>query len=247
MDTIFINRLKDLSNKSSFEGRFTFTSFLSLDEQSSLLSIERELGFFTLFGGIEGSERVVARFGNPDDLGYEQDFPITCLKAQPVLKKFADELSHRDFLGAIMNLGIERKNIGDIFVKDSSAYIFVLSPMADYICEQLTKVKHTVIKCEKALDVPEHALISTCQENHTLASLRLDCIVAQIYDFSRSQCAELFLAKKIFVNGRLNENSSHIVKDGDIISVRGKGRFRFLTQNGVSKKGKLRIEIEKFI
>ena len=116
MDNIFLNHLKDLSKKSEMNYRYTFTQFLSLDEQSMLKSIERELYSFTLFGGLNNCERVMARFGSPDDFGYEENFPITCLKAEPILKKFADDLTHRDFLGALMNLGIERNNIGDIIV-----------------------------------------------------------------------------------------------------------------------------------
>ena len=106
MDNIFLNHLKDLSKKSEQNYRYTFSHFLSLDEQSILRANEKELYKHTLFGGCEKCERVVARFGSPDDFGYEEDFPIVCLKAEPVLKKFADELTHRDFLGAIMNLQI---------------------------------------------------------------------------------------------------------------------------------------------
>lgn len=247
MDNIFLNHLKDLSKKSEMNYRYTFTQFLSLDEQSMLKSIERELYSFTLFGGLNNCERVMARFGSPDDFGYEEDFPITCLKAEPVLKKFADDLTHRDFLGALMNLDIERNNIGDIIVKDSSAFIFVTDKMADYIKENLTKVKHTVIKISVSEKVPENALFNTESLALPVASLRLDCMISALYNFSRNQTSEIFSAKKIFVNGRLCENVSFIPKVGDTVSVRGFGRFIFSSVGGTSKKGRTYVNLEKFI
>ncbi len=247
MDTIFLNHLKDLSEKSDKNFRFTFTEFLSLDEQSALKSIERELCGFTLFGGATGCERVVARFGAPDDFGYEEDFPIVAIKIQPKLKKFADELTHRDFLGALMNLGIERKFLGDIIVKDNCAYVFVMEKLSDYISENLTKVKHTVTVAQTIEKVPEGELFSTESISLPVSSLRLDCLIAGIYNLSRSQVVEIFSAKKVFVNGKLIENISHIPKEKDVISVRGFGRFIFSSTGGFSKKGRTYVNLEKYV
>ncbi len=247
MDNIFLNHLKDLSQKSEKNYRYTFTQFLSLDEQNTLKTNERELYKHSLFGGCENCERVVARFGDPEEFGYEEDFPIVCLKAEPVLKKFADDLTHRDFLGAIMNLQIERKNIGDIIVKDSSAYIFVLDRMAEYIMENLTKVKHTVIRLSRTEDLPKSILFNTEALSLPVASLRLDCMIAAVYNLSRNQVSEIFLAKKVFINGRLTENTSHTPKEGDTVSVRGFGRFIFSSTGGSSKKGRTYVNFEKLV
>ncbi len=247
MDNVFLNHLKDLSRKADTSCRYTFTHFMSMDELNIFKENERELGFYTLFGGTDGTERVVARFGDPNELGYEEDFPIVCIKAEPVLKKFADELNHRDFLGAIMNLGIERKNIGDIIVSDSAAYVFVLDKMAEYVSENLTKVKHTVIKCTLNTSVPAGELYKTERFSFPVASLRLDCIIAAVYKLSRNQASELFSLKKIFVNGRLTENISHALKEGDTVSVRGLGRFVFSSVGGSSKKGRTYVNIDIFI
>ena len=81
--------------------------------------------FEVLFGGAAGAERVMIRFGDEESLGYEQPFPIAIIKAEPVSPKFAEKLTHRDFLGAILNLGIERSTVGDIIVRESTAYFFV--------------------------------------------------------------------------------------------------------------------------
>lgn len=244
---VFLNHLRDISEKSDKNLRYTFTEFLSLDEQSALKSIERELCFFTLFGGASGCERVIARFGNPDEFGYEEDFPIVTLKIQPKLKKFSDELTHRDFLGSLMNLGIERKFLGDIIVKDNCAYVFIIEKFKDYILENLSKVKHTVITIEVAQKIPEGELFTTETISIPVSSLRLDCLIAGVYNLSRSQVTELFLAKKVFVNGRLIENISHLPKEKDVISLRGFGRFIFSSTGGTSKKGRIYVNLDKFV
>lgn len=247
MDNIFLNHLCDLSKKAELNCRYTFTKFLSLDELNVLEQNKKALSFYTLFGGTENSERVIVRFGREDELGYTEDFPIKILKAEPKLKKFSDTLTHRDFLGAIMNLGIERNNIGDIIVKDNVAYIFVINKMADYISENLTKVKHTVITVKTVDDIPEVELYKTESRSYPVASLRLDVIVSAVYNLSRSQAVELFKEKKVFVNGKLTENLSHLIKEGDIISVRGFGRFIFATSGGLTKKGRIYINLEIFV
>lgn len=244
MDNIFANRLKDLSNQSLCNGKFTFTNFLSLDELSTLKTIERELGCFSLFGGTDGCERVVARFGSPAELGYEVDFPIECILVKPKLKKFADSLSHRDFLGALMNLGIERTCIGDIIVKDSVAYVFVLKKMADFICDNLTKVKHTVVFAEKSLPPESDQLFTLEEKTIIISSLRLDCVISALYNLSRNDSSALFADKRVFVQGKGCENISHQVKQGEVISVRGEGRFIIDSVGGQTKKGRLCLNLK---
>ena len=244
MDNVFANRLKDLSNQSLRNGKFTFTNFLSLDELSTLKSIDRELGYFSLFGGADGCERVIARFGSPNEFGYEVDFPIECILVKPKLKKFADELSHRDFLGAIMNLGIERACIGDIIAKDSVAYIFVLDKMADFICDNLTKVKHTVVFAQKSF-LPEQETLFTLEDKTVIvSSLRLDCVISALYNLSRNDSSTLFADKKVFVQGKVCENTSHQIKKGEVISVRGAGRFIVDSVGGQTKKGRLCLNLK---
>ena len=116
-DGYFLARLKDLSKRSGY----AFTDFLDLEEQSVLESNKHVLGKYTLFGGCDGTERNIARFVDSEEPGYEEDFPIVCLEILPKSEKFAEPLCHRDFLGALMNLGIERKNIGDISVMHKRA------------------------------------------------------------------------------------------------------------------------------
>ena len=138
------NRIKDLADKAFRQNTYTFTGFLGLSEQDIFWKLEsgKELAHigYSLWGGYKGAERKLVRFGSKEEFGYEEEYPITCVHIQPLLVKFADNLSHRDFLGALMNLGIERSTLGDIRVVDKEAYLYCLTSIADYICENLVSL-----------------------------------------------------------------------------------------------------------
>jgi len=236
-NTISSARYRELSDRSYNENRFTFTCFLGLDEQSELIKLTPELSCYTLWGGADDCERVVARFGSADELGYNEDYPIVCIKASPLSAKFADDLSHRDFLGALMSLGIERSTLGDIAVIENSAYIFCLDNMADYICDNLTQVKHTSVSCEKT-ELPHNAVLFRTKEKEVnIASYRADCLVAAAFNLSRSKVDAYFSAEQVFINGKACSKSA-VPKENDKISVRHLGKFRIAGQTGVSRKGR---------
>ena len=246
MDDVFLSHLKDLSKKADRSGRYTFSDFLNLDEQNTLQSAKRDLIRFECFGGGMGCERVMARFGALDEMGYEAPFPIVCVKICPLQQKFADELTHRDILGAVMNLGIERGCLGDIVLRDNVAYLFALERIAPYICENLTKVKHTTVYCEITDTPPEGELYRTEPVRLNVTSLRVDCAVAALYHLSRGNTEKLFTAQKVFINGRLCSGSVQL-KENDVISVRGFGRFAFASVTGNTKKGRNIIIVNQYI
>lgn len=239
------NRLADLADKSYGQGIYTFTAFLGLSEQDVLWKMEKDIRYagITLFGGMDNTERVVARFGNPQEFGYEVEFPIKCIHVCPILPKFADRLSHRDFLGSLMNLGIERSTIGDIKVGDKEAYFFCMDQVADFICGNLDKIKHTNVKCvitDNIADIPGE---EPERINIQTASLRLDAVIAKVYNKSRSDCLELFRSGRVFVDGRLCENNSRTLKAGETVNARGYGKFVMADEPGQTRKGKLSAEI----
>lgn len=239
------NRFRDLADKSFQQNMFTFTGFLGLGEQDIFWRTEPELRYagYTLCGGNEGAERQMIRFGSAEEMGYEVAFPIVCIHIKPLMAKFADRLSHRDFLGALMNLGIERDTIGDIKVGDKEAYLFCLETIATYICENLIQIKHTHVTCsitENYSEMPkEEPQIHTIQ----VASLRVDGVISKVYNKSRSDCLELFRAGKVFVNGRLCENNSKILKSGEVVNARGYGKFVVSGEIRETRKGKLSLEV----
>ena len=240
-------RFIDLSRTSYEKGVYTFTDFLTMAELSDLYGSVKELyNEFTVFGGYDEAERCMVRFGSETQMGYAQDFPIVCVNIAPIQKKFAQELNHRDFLGSLMNLGIERSKLGDIVIKDDSAYVFATETVGNILCEELVRVKNTSVigKIIENLGEIPHARFSEVKIQ--IKSERLDAIIAKEYNLSRSQSAELFSLKKVFVNGRLTENESHVLRPCDIVSVRGYGRFRYGGTEGMSKKGNLYASIEKY-
>ncbi|MCM1056347.1 MAG: YlmH/Sll1252 family protein [Firmicutes bacterium] len=237
-------RLHDLADRSYAQGIFTFTGFLGLGEQDAFWQEEPKLSYagYALYGGIENADRVMVRFGNTEELGYDVHFPIVCIHVSPLLSKFADDLSHRDFLGALMNLGIDRSTIGDIRVGEKQAYLFCQDTMGEFICENLRKVRHTNVKCsltENAGElIPEEPELVCVQ----VQSLRVDGVLAKVYNMSREKSLELFRGGKVFVNGRLCENNARTLKAGDIVNARGYGKFRLEEGIRETRKGKLAIE-----
>lgn len=220
----------------------TFSDFLNMEEQSVLNHMK--LGIpYTLFGGYEMAERCVAGFGFGSD---EAVFPISIIKAEPVSKKFADKLSHRDFLGSLMGLGIKREVVGDIVINQNIAYIFCLNSIADYICRNLSKVRHTNVKCSLVDALPKEISETAADKEMIVSSVRIDVVIAGVYNFSRNAVKEYFLNRKVFVNSTLCENFSYILKAGDVISVRGKGRFVFNEILGSTKKNKNVISIKVY-
>lgn len=239
------NRLKELSERSWRQGIYQFTDFLGLAEQDILWQMEYELSGsgMKLWGGREQADRVMVRFGRPEEFGYEVEFPMVCIHIQPLNEKFADALSHRDFLGALMNLGIERCTLGDIIVGEKQAYLFCLDTMSDFVCENLTQVKHTSVKCkvtenfqELPQEEPEHRILQ-------VVSPRADALVAKVYNLSRDDSLQLFRAGKIYIGGRLCENNSRSMKDGEVINARGFGKFLYLGEKGETRKGKTNVEV----
>ncbi len=244
-DLLLQKRFAELARRSYGQNMYTFTDFLSLPELDLFYQNEPQLKFagVTVFGGADGVDRKVIRFGNPEELGYEEPFPIVCIAIEPLLEKFGENLNHRDYLGALMNLGIERENLGDIFIKGKNGYVYCLERIADYIIENLSQVRHTHVKT-RILEIGETFIQKEIEEIAVLvASERIDGVVAKVYNLSRSQSIEYFRAKKIYVNSRLCENNSYQLKPGDTVSVRGYGKFVY---NGVgyqTKKGKFSVNV----
>lgn len=238
-------RFVELAKKCYQQNQYTFTGFLGLADAACFYEIERELSYvpYALWGGYEGAERVMIRFGGEEMLGYEEDFPIVCLKITPLAEKFADTLTHRDYLGALMNLGIERDVLGDILIEGKAAWVFCTGSIADFISKNLSKVKHTSIFCGISETVPAFGIRDIKEIKLQISSERIDGVVAKVYKLSRSDSAELFRQKKIFIEGRLCENSSRMLKAGDTVSVRGYGKFEYRGETGISRKGKLNVLI----
>ncbi len=242
-------RFSELARKSYEDGYYIFTDFLGLMEQA-IFNEARE-GFkevkYTAFGGAVGAERVMIRFGDPEELGYAEDFPIVAIKAEPTAPKYADKLTHRDFLGALLNLGIERAVLGDIPIIDNVGYIFAQKDIAPFIISELARVKRTDIKLSVIDSLPDGKLYKTERRKIQAVGERVDAVIAKVFGISREESLGLFKKRLVFVNGRQCENNSYIPKPGEIISVRSYGRMIYLGYESTTKKGKLNIEVDLYI
>lgn len=236
-------RLIDLSKQADFKEIVTFSDFLNLNEQNIYHTVQKELYTHTkLFGGYEGAERQMIAF-IPDALCYEWDYPIKCIHIVPKYPKFAEKLTHRDVLGALMNLGIERSRLGDILCFENDYYVFCDEDIFSFIILELSKVRHTLVDLSEETEYQHLQANIQLEESYDMvASNRIDCIIAKAFHLSRSESAQLLASEKVFINGKCVTNCNQSCESGAIISVRGKARFVFENCNTTSKKGKLRVK-----
>ncbi len=249
-DEIIVKRMCELARRAYDNNYYTYTGFLGLAE-ISLLNTARKRDErmrhipVTMYGGMDDCERVIAAFGSEELFGYAPEFPVACVMVKPRMQKFADNLTHRDFLGSVMNLGIERDTIGDIYIQDNVGYIFCMDNMADYIVSSLDRVKHTPVECsitDERPDVKQGLVETTVQ----ISSERIDAVIAKLYKMSRSQADNLFKARRIYVNGSLCENTSYTPKSGEVITARGFGRCEYRGVVKTTGKGNLIVAVAKW-
>lgn len=227
-------RLGELAERSYMQGRTVCSDFLGLSELSELLNMHiREE--YTLWGGYENAERVIAVFGKCDD---KSSLPVKCVKIAPVNPKFAENLTHRDFLGALISLGIRREKLGDIIVENNEGYLFCLDTVADFIVSELKKIRHTSVSCSVSAEIPKITQ-SVRDMEIIVSSLRADVLICSVFSLSRNEAMPYFERERVFINGKTAKSPSQIIQEGDKITVRGKGRFEFSAPLRKTKKDRI--------
>ena len=236
-DRDLINRFTELSYRAYKTGAAFYTDFLDVASQSDLLCLDLPVAP-TLDGGYPEAERRIGCFGDdaPD---------IVCVRIEPVDMKFADRLTHRDFLGSVLALGINRAFVGDIVVYENRGYVFCKSTAADLILSELDRVRHTNVRCSYS-SLPDGAVSEPVLCSAVAASLRLDAVISAVFDLSRSESKELFASEKVFVSGRVCTDPIKEPGEGDRISVRGHGKFIFREPVGTTGKGRIRFSYKLF-
>lgn len=237
----FRKKLTDLSRRANRKGIVTFSDFLNLDEQNIYHQAEKLFETRTeSFGGVPYAERQMVAF-IPDALSYEWEYPIAALHILPVSPRFAEKLGHRDILGAVMQLGVERSKIGDILVGEKESWLFCEEHIADYFVEHLSQIRHTTVRPERADYTGVIAQPRLEEHDGIITSNRLDALLACIYRLSRGQSQDLIRQEKVFVNGRMVQNPSYTCRENEIVSVRGYGRFIYGRCRGETAKGRMKI------
>ena len=169
--------------------------------------------------------------------------PIVCLDA---LYPEKIELTHRDFLGALMSLGMKRELLGDIFVKSGCAKIFTTASASSVILQELSSVGRAAVRLSQAEQLPAELALPAEERSVTVASLRLDTVLGAALKKSRTASAQLVAGGGVSVNARPVTSVSYLLEEGDAISVRGLGKYRLSKIGGQSKKDRTFITIEKF-
>jgi len=240
-------RLLDLANTSYYKGICVFSDFLNLNEQSIFHSMKNELPAiqYDLYGGFPDAERKTIAFCGYAP-GIEQEdipYPITCIRIRPRNKRFSDSLSHRDFLGAVLNLGIDRSKLGDILMEENAGYLFCTSSIHAFITEQLIKVKHTMVTAEVIEPGEFHYEPKRKEIVGTVSSARLDSILSVAFKRSRSSMTGLIEGGKVYVNSREVLSNSYVLKEQDVVSVRGYGKFIYAGTSYQTKKGRYSVKV----
>ncbi len=242
-DKLLLSKIRDISKLSEKYNQARFSDFLDEAEKAKIQSENLALGG-VWFGGYEGSARQMLGFFPKWCELSKDEFPISAVK---ITNKGTRHLSHRDYLGTIMSLGLQRRKIGDIAVGDSFAYVFLNKGAAELVAS-IEKIANSGVKCEIVplseciIPSPEYKLL-----NIVAASMRLDAVVGAVCNLSRKNASALILSAKCDVNHITVLRTDYTVKSGDTLSIRGFGRFLVEEINGETRSGRLHIIIKKFI
>lgn len=245
-DAVLEAMARDAVRQSETRRRPCFIGFLDEREQRLIRNLMEKTGNenYMFWGGYEAAERVV--FGAfPASVPPETDiFPFS-----PVTVSFreADGLCHRDFLGALMALGIERSTVGDILTEPGRCVLFLREEVLPYVLQQIRKIGAVGVTVTPGAEQPypqgrRFRTIST-----VISALRADCIVAACTGQSREKAKSQISAGLLSVNYAPCLSPSRLLDQGDVLSVRGAGKFRLEEAGPVTRKGRIAIQIKKYL
>lgn len=239
----FIDKVLSWKEKVEQTYQYQLSDFLDPREQQivkSVIGTANEQFQLVLFGGGDEVERkriIIAPFYEDID---NKDFHLVLLQAS-YRRKF-NALTHRDIMGAFLSLGIDRKKLGDIVVSDEAFQIIVAAEIAPYIIANLTKIKNASIQLrEIALSEKIAKELEWEETLQTVSSMRLDVVLKEIYRLSRKSAAQFIQKKAVKVNYKVVEDQAFQLMEGDLLSVRGKGRSKLVQIHGRTKKDKFRV------
>ncbi len=236
-------KIEDAARLCSTRSIPKFVGFLSPAE---LAQATPKLNFYTygIFGGYEGAERCfVGLF--PDWCEEDRElYPITPIT---LTYRKQDVLSHRDFLGSVLALGLERSAVGDILIESGRAVMFVFSDIADYILSQLSKVGRVGVSLQKGYAGALPQMGGFLEQSTTVPSMRLDCVVGALTSKSRNTAKELITGGFVSLNSLCVIKPTANVTGLDTLSIRGYGKFTILAADEFSKKGRIILKWKKYI
>lgn len=247
-DKLFTARLEDMKNQCIRNGCPVFSAFL---DERECAEAENWLAYnsgeirYMLWGGFPEARRKMLAVCPEYCEGYiKEEFPFVCLTFR--FRK-EDRLTHRDFLGTFMGMQLKRNVIGDIITGEGAAQVFVTEVAARALKSTVSRIGRTGVKVSD--DRPFEMEVK--QEfkciNGTVASMRLDCIVSLAANVSREKAAGLIRAEKVDVNHITASAAASELHSGDIISIRGCGRFLLSDIGDITRKNRIHVTLQKYI
>jgi len=245
----FVDRAQEWIERSAELHELRRTDFLDPRQQFIITTLCNRNGSVNVKfeGGYEAAERKRAVIA-PDyrDVEYE-DAELSIIQVTSQSEKF-NELDHGDFLGSLLGLGIKRDKIGDIHLHDTFCHIVVAHELSSYFDLNLRQVHRLSVLTDVLLIDKLQPVEQKLEElSFSVASMRLDGIASDAYRISRAKIVDPIKAGRCRVNWKTIEDPSAQLKEGDIVSIKGLGRFKLLQVDGVTKKGRTRVKIGKYI
>lgn len=240
-EKILLRKISDLIKKSEKTYSVTYSHFLTPAEQTLISGVEEFSGYIGFDGGYPDAERRICRISD-NEYCSNDGLPVKIYSVTAVGADF----SHRDILGSLMGLGIKREMIGDIIVDGNKAQFFCHNSVSEFVEFNLKKIgRYNITINEDTLS--EISEIKTKDMTINISSMRLDSITAECFGLSRTKAADFIKRGAVSLNWLICTDTSQEVKSGDKISMRGKGKAEIGNISGISKKGRLFVEVKKYI
>lgn len=242
-EKILLRKTADLIHRSQKTYSVLYTHFLTPAEQTMLSGVEEFLGVISFVGGYPDAERRLCRI-QTEEYANDKGLPIVLYSVTATAPDA--EISHRDVLGSLMGLGIKREMVGDILAGGRGAQFFCHASVCDYVEMNLRKIGHYNVGLKRA-ELSELPEPKTQTVNINVSSMRLDSVCGECFGLSRTKAAEEIRKGTVSVNWLVCCDTSCEICGGDKISMRGKGKIEIVGVTGVSRKGRLFVDVLKYM
>ena len=254
-DKLLISKMLDKMKLVKTRNSIQYLDFLDLYAQNMLYKIikQEEIKSYVFSGAIEEAERKILLF-YPEKLSelikkdYKKILPIKAIRIK-LPKQMYGQYNHRDYLGGLIKLGIKREKIGDILVFEDGADIIILEEIEKFLLNNLvslTRFNKSEIK-EIELENIRKKKINKRELKIIVPSLRIDAVIAEVLRTSREKAEEFLEEGRVFLNYEQISKGTKQIKEKDILTIRGKGKFEIGSREGTTKSGRIKIIVEQFV
>lgn len=235
--------MTELAARADKTGVVQYSRYLSPAELEQARICAKQQGVcFKTYGGFEDAERRVAAFLQMEDDPLE--WPVVCVRL--TWPKRFDSLGHRDILGSLMSLGMDRALIGDIVVNQGEAHVFALPSSAKRIATELVEAGGATLDVEILEEIPQLSVAEGVAVRGTVASLRLDAVLDLALRISRGRATELILSGRVLVDHIQELRPDRKLSEGAVVSIRGVGRVKLVEIGGQTKKDRTSVTLQRY-